>query len=167
MFVVLSLSNAFQETLQLIDDQDENFPLLHSSQDQFGEGCADGAAEIFLARSTSAGARDYRCSRAAFHRDESFALQVAVCGGDGVEIDAQVGCHLSDCGQWLALAKLAARNERFDAVGDLAVDRPAVMEVDGQEHCMVYVYSIQFARVKRFFSAADERGSGLETRVRN
>jgi hypothetical protein len=77
-----------------------------------------------------------------FDGDQPFVLELAIRGGDGIEINAEIGGHLSNRRKRLTFGELTAGYERAYAVGHLLIDGTTVFGINGYVHCMVYVYSI-------------------------
>src|SRR4029077_9823330 len=69
--------------------------------------------------------------------DQPLVLQRAVGGGDGVQVDPEVGRHLADGGKGVAFGQLAPGDQGLDLVRHLLVDRTAVAGIHGDPHVVV------------------------------
>jgi hypothetical protein len=82
------------------------------------------------------------------HDNQSVVLQFAVGGCNRVQVHSKVSRKLSYRRQRSTLYQFTSRNQLLDPIGNLPIDRPRIVGIYGQQHCLVYVYSIHFSRVK-------------------
>src|SRR5215831_21194250 len=77
--------------------------------------------------------------------DEPFLLQLAIGGGNSVEVDAQIRSELPHRRQGSAFRQLPAGDQFFDSIRHLLVDGTGIAGIDREEHrmyCVCILYTL-------------------------
>ena len=73
-----------------------------------------------------------KCSRTLMGLEQATQLQFAVSAHDGVGVDGQIDGELADGGKLISGAQGAGRDAGMGLINDLAVDRNAAVEIEGE-----------------------------------
>src|SRR5262249_23631848 len=89
---------------------------------------------------------DYYRASTPLQVQPAFVRQEPVSLGDGVEVNPEIDCQLSDCRYLIARLKRAIDEQVTHGVDNLPVHRNRGVQIycDRGRHCLLYIFNIQY-----------------------